>query len=514
MKYTLHIECVLITVLLTFSSNALAKFGVCSDNTGLIGTVIPYDSLGECQSDFTTEYNSMFGFQCVHDPIKFSENIGTPTTGQSWEMSNIVTPYCPVGGGIILWTFCNNGNFNSLTCDDPTFIPKTLGNQPMCLKGNPVHPSTGNKFQIETDFTSDDVLSFTRFYNSMGDVDYHLGKGWSANYFQHLRVLYNDKITSKRMDGQGLYYDCTATGLCATDEDTTTLLEKTAAGYILTTSDDTVEQYDLTGNLLSITSRSGKVQTLNYNTTTALLETVTDTYGRTLTFTYDTQDRLIAATDPDGEVYNYEYDTNDNLIRVTQPDETPGNTTDNPTKKYQYNDINFPNHLTDIIDENSHTYASFGYDAQGRAIFTEHASGNERIDLVYNTDGTTTVTDSLGASNTYSYEITFGVPKTSTVSGSQCGTGCSGEGQAQTYDANGFLASRTDFEGNLTTFINNTRGLQESRTEAVGTPEERTITTEWHPDFRLPTKITEPGKETVFTYDTNGRLLSRTEREI
>jgi len=108
----------------------------------------------------------------------------------------------------------------------------------------------------------------------------------------------------------------------------------------------------------------------------------------------------------------------------------------------------------------------------------------------------------------------FSVPRTTSLAGGQCGFGCENEGQAQTYDTNGFLASRTDFEGSTTNFTNNTRGLQESRTEAVGTPEARTVTTEWHPTFRLPTKITEPGKETLFTYDSQGRLLSRTEREI
>jgi YD repeat-containing protein len=78
-----------------------------------------------------------------------------------------------------------------------------------------------------------------------------------------------------------------------------------------------------------------------------------------------------------------------------------------------------------------------------------------------------------------------------------------------TYDANGFVASRTDFNDIVTTFVNDSRGLQTSRTEAVGTPEERTITTEWHPTFRLPIRITEPGKITTFTYDAQGRLLER-----
>ncbi len=41
------------------------------------------------------------------------------------------------------------------------------------------------------------------------------------------------------------------------------------------------------------------------------------------------------------------------------------------------------------------------------------------------------------------------------------------------------------------------------------------VTTEWHPDFRLPTKITEPDRVTVIIYDpVNGRELSRTEYAV
>ncbi len=54
--------------------------------------------------------------------------------------------------------------------------------------------------------------------------------------------------------------------------------------------------------------------------------------------------------------------------------------------------------------------------------------------------------------------------------------------------------------------------MELSRTEADGTPEARTVTTEWHPDFRLPMRISEADKITEFSYDAQGRLLSRTER--
>ncbi|AOX99914.1 hypothetical protein BJP62_05240 [Jeongeupia sp. USM3] len=54
-----------------------------------------------------------------------------------------------------------------------------------------------------------------------------------------------------------------------------------------------------------------------------------------------------------------------------------------------------------------------------------------------------------------------------------------------------------------------TRNLETSRTEAVGTPQARTISTEWHASFRLPTKVTEPGRVTIYEYDASGNLLKK-----
>ncbi len=42
-------------------------------------------------------------------------------------------------------------------------------------------------------------------------------------------------------------------------------------------------------------------------------------------------------------------------------------------------------------------------------------------------------------------------------------------------------------------------------TDAAAIPQEHTITTEWHADFILPTKITEPEKITEYTYDAQGQ---------
>ena len=87
--------------------------------------------------------------------------------------------------------------------------------------------------------------------------------------------------------------------------------------------------------------------------------------------------------------------------------------------------------------------------------------------------------DAVGANDGSSWTDAF-IHLQDALAVATSGDVCAGGGarmSSTTYDANGFIASRTDANGNVTTTVNNDRGLQESRTEAVGTPEERTITT-------------------------------------
>ena len=93
---------------------------------------------------------------------------------------------------------------------------------------------------------------------------------------------------------------------------------------------------------------------------------------------------------------------------------------------------------------------------------------------------------------------------------------------------NGFKDIVVNWEGNAIDYDFDSRGLEVKRVEGLSstvdqsiipptittaiTSDTYTVLTEWHPDLRLPTKITEPDRVTVITYDpVNGRELSRTE---
>lgn len=283
---------------------------------------------------------------------------------------------------------------------------------------------------------------------------------------------------------------------------------------------DRTEKYDAYGKLISIEDRSGIVHNLTYNPSGGLASIV-DSFGNKLQFTHDAYGNFSTLTDPAGGIYRYAYDASGNLTSVTFPD--------GKVRSYHYNEpaytsgANLPNALTGITDENGMRFATYTYDAQGRAVVTEHAGGVERYVLGYSSDHShTIVTDPLGSQYTHNFQTILGVAKSSGQS-QPAGSGCSAASSHIGYDVNGNAISRADFNGNKTCYAYDlARNLEIARIEGFSsgsncpgdllgyTPtansSERKILTTWHANFRLPTLITEPGRETSYVYDAVGNV--------
>ncbi len=413
-------------------------------------------------------------------------------------------------------------------------------------EGNPCDPATGIKTQGELLYTGQGPfpLALRLTYNARLTNDPRLiwqgiiGKGWIASYERKLNLLANGTVTASRPDGREWFFRIPASGdIYPSDSDVNDKLQRLVDGAGNTTgwmlsaaTGDETELYDTTGKLISITSRAGLVQLPSYSNSATppaiapkpgLLIGVSDQFGRRLNFTYDEKSRVTAITDPAGGQYSFEYDGASggcstpqgnigcwsfNLTKITFPD--------SKTRTFFYNEtarINggtacselpngLPNQLTGIADENGDRFANYEYDCQGRATRTEHAGGAEATAFTYNPDGTTVVTDARGTARTFNFQDVAGVGRN--AGNSLPCEHCTTNIQAATYDANGNIASRTDFNGNLTNYgYDLTRNLETSRTEAFGTPQARTITTQWHPTFRLPAKVAEPLRITSYVYN-------------
>jgi YD repeat-containing protein len=410
--------------------------------------------------------------------------------------------------------------------------------------GNPVNPGTGNKFQAESDLAArgPGSLSLVRYYNS-GRPAYSraLGGYWQHTYTS--RILINGDVnqaTYDRNDGKQLVFNLQS-GVWTGDADVADALtelkdsnlRRTGWKLRLASTDDT-EGYDASGRLISIQTRTGLTQSLTYtdgtdgatsgnggfvldaagNPTAAVLPKgillrVADNFGRTLTFGYDALNRIVKVTDPAGGAISYGYSAQASLVNLTSVTYPDGR-----QRQYQYNEAaqtggaNLPYALTGITDENGARFATFSYDSFGRATQTVHDAGGsnaDRYQLTYNVSGAqTTVTDPLGTVRTHGFQTTVGVVK-NTAQTQPAGLGTGSATNATTYDANGNIASRTDFNGNLTSYSYDlTRNLETSRSEAFGTAQARTIATQWHPVFRLPARVAEPLRTTSYVYNGDG----------
>jgi YD repeat-containing protein len=339
---------------------------------------------------------------------------------------------------------------------------------------------------------------------------------------------------------------------------------------------DIKEKYDANGLLLSITARSGGTQQLTYSTGQSndtsvsrfpanapvcsqvlagatlpanRLLCVTDNWGRQLNFNYDEKGRVIEIKDPANQSTVYEYDGAsagclpaypgsracgaNNLTKVTYPD--------GKSRNYFYNEASRINNgnqctyaaysgngfgallnaMTGLVDENGARHISWTYRCIGDATSSQLANGVEKVTLSYSFWSSgfadTTISHTLGdplapqvTTSAYKADSILGVIKHISVNQpcAECGPIAS-----RTYDANGNVKTATDFNGAVTSFdYDMARNLETSRVEASGTAVARTITTAWHPNYRLPTQISEPKRLTTYTHDANGNVLTRTEQ--
>lgn len=418
-----------------------------------------------------------------------------------------------------------------------------------CKAGNPISILTGNKFQVEPDYygSSSFPLKLTRYYNNNA-TESRWGENWRSDYDSTVIMASNFVVSTAyiyRPDGKIISFNLT-NGQWYPDADVNDRLVQLTdsngafIGWRYTQSNDTFEDYDVNGKLITITNPAGLTRNLTYDVPSTLggdddpetLDMVTGPFGRTLSFTYDSSKRVETMVDPDGQTYYYAYDIDNNLSTITYPDETPADLNDNPVRTYHYEDnqvnINgnrlYPHALTGITNENGDRFATWAYDAQGRAISSEHANGVEHSALDYThiddaSDPRVTVTNPLGKNTTYHFTTLFGVRKVTRVEG-HATPSCVGANQNYTYDANGNRDTVTDWKGNVTNFDYDARNLEIERIEAQGTAEQRTIQTQWHPIFRVPTQIdiydntSTHIKRTTLDYDSAGRLIKRTETDM
>lgn len=412
--------------------------------------------------------------------------------------------------------------------------------------------ATGNVFYAATDYTTagPNPLRFTRYYNSMADgvgygtVAATLDINWRSNYDRYLQIGYDDnsnptQVIAERGDGQQITFNASGGGF-VTDSDADYTLTYDGTNFTLTMPDDSVEVYPASypyncAQVSTITARDGYQQTLTYgsNDTSGhgsyrilanpqvtnyygvcypqFLQSVTDSYGRTLSFTYDANDRLSTVSTPDSLVLTYGFDaTNGQLTSVSY------NTSPTTTTTYEYNDSVSAVALTDIIDENGNDVASWTYDPNTLQAVSSQQGGSlaaNATTFTYNSDGTTTATNANGVADTYSFTTLQGAPKVTSISRAATSSTAAAT-ESFGYDSNGYLNTKTDWNGNTTNYTNDSHGQPTQIVEAYGSGVQRTTNITYDSTWvHLPSTITTPGLTRSFTYDSSGNPLTMTDTD-
>jgi RHS repeat-associated protein len=390
-----------------------------------------------------------------------------------------------------------------------------------CPVGDPIDVGSGNKFQSIVDYQSSgpNRLSFSRYYNSLNVSGASfvslLGMNWSSTYDRYLDVASFGGVATlaviQRANGKVVTFTPNGTNWITDSDVDIQLVQTSPTTWTVTDHDDTVETYSVgtfgNGTLISIATRNGYTQTLQY--TGGQLSSVTDSYNRTLTFSYANGLLQTVAT-PDGLVLTYTYAAVSGANPLTSVSYSTSPVT---SQTYLYENTSLPFALTGIIDEDGNRYATWSYDSYGRALSSQRAGGADLTTVAYDdTTGNRTVTNALGEQMLYKFTTLQNVPKVIEIDRLVSSTTAAAT-ETFTYDANGYLASTTDWNGNLTTYVNDVHGQPTSITEASGTPQARSTTIAYLSNYHLPVSVTTPGLTTTYTYDASGELLTKTDTD-
>ncbi|MFV3372305.1 RHS repeat domain-containing protein [Pseudomonas sp. NY15435] len=356
-------------------------------------------------------------------------------------------------------------------------------------EAEPINVSIGNNYLSETDYSSGKSLplTFIRRYNSSDGL-------WRHNFSTHLRFAGSKYASVVMNDGREHFFIIDGATVTS-DTPASGTLSKVLNGWNYLSTNNEIFQFDNTGKLTQWTMSTGTAVQLSYSDNQI---TIISNSGDSLSLIEDQHSQPLTLSTTSAQII-YEYDNKNHLkSRVTS---SKGKTS---LRQYHYEDTLSSKLLTGITNENGVRYATWSYDDQGRTLSNEHINGTAKMMLAYHLDGSTTVTNEHGKETTYRFQAIQGIKRITDIEG-QPSPNCASSNSTFTYDARGLLQTKTDAKGNVTTYDYNARGLETSRTEASGTPQARTITTEWHPTLYLKTKVTEPNRITTYQYDTQGR---------
>ncbi|QBG35422.1 RHS repeat-associated core domain-containing protein [Litorilituus sediminis] len=456
--------------------------------------------------------------------ISFSEKSSAGPVG----VKNCQTRYTNSGGGNVSQTVCwwtlyhiegggsggsdsggssgsDSGGGGGSGGSTSTTTPTTPPTESSC-GGNPVLIASGKKYQHSIDHQSvNPWLNVERFYSQTQNNIGMYGHKWMSNHDLSLIIHRNDdgEPTSamlNRPDGSNIYllYNSSDENWFHLDGQFAAFgFSDEAQLWLYQAPNGITENYSNQGQLIS--RFNAQRQGAFYLYEEGDLVEVQTTSGQSLLIEYNEQG-LVSIIKVGGVNYQYSYTPENLLETVIQADNTH--------YKYGYNDERYQGVLTSV-HINHKLYAQWEYDDKARAIYSEHAGGAERTEFTYHDNNSTTIKNALGKETTYHFTTVNGKKLPELVEGHESGN-CYAAHKVYSYDEYGNKDKITDWQGNITDYDFNSRGLLEQKVEAFGTVNAQTTQYQWHYQYPLLLNTITDHITTDFVYDDNFRLITKT----
>ncbi|NOH00462.1 MAG: hypothetical protein HND47_00085 [Chloroflexi bacterium] len=405
--------------------------------------------------------------------------------------------------------------------------------------GGPINTRTGGYDYTETDLsfiTTAGELGFVRTYSSLTlDLQTNLSPGWTHN--QDMRLIFEDDpggeagvvLLKSRSANQYSFYEKADGTYEAAPGIRATLVRTSSTRYTVTDTNQNVYLFDENGRIISFAISQGRSWIYSYNSD-GHLDRVTANNGTSyLQFGYDLQGRIVSVSDHISREVSFGYDSAGDLTTFI---DVLGQ-----TWTYTYDNTH---RITQVTAPDQSIVEHTEYDAQGRAVRQYDGENNLVVELIYNTDGTTTVKDGMGNEQTHKYDargtlvvetnavgadmnteygMNFQPTKVTNAAGhtlfmtwSADGvdlltkTDAAGNTTHNTYDALHNLTSTTDPAGNTTRYTYDGKLLLSS-IDALGGETRYTYT----PEGYLESVTDSSGRVTRYTYTTFGQRESMTD---
>lgn len=426
-----------------------------------------------------------------------------------------------------------------------------------CGFGKPIFPLTGTKrnvVNIGNQFGA--TFPFDMAYDTVSKLPANdagakwaalplasFGELWSSSLHRRIVLEQGGSVTSAKAHrglGRWIAFVRNAAGAFVSAANVTDRLTRLGDGgwQYVDVSSSAIERYDTTGKIVAINVADGDRLDFFYSGP-GLLAEVRNRVGKSYLLTYESPTdpaqppRISAVTDAAGGITRFHYDLAGNLERIVWPDLT--------SRAFLYESAPLPWAMTGVVDETGSRAANYGYDASGRAVLTEGAGGTERFSVEWGLPPAIEISDTYDpVARVIWRDHYFVVPEgtfvmqpngerlalgvTSVLGGPEltsrsqpAGSGCAASVRTMARDSNGNVASQDDFNGIRTCHAHDPgRNLETGRVEGLagatscaavvvaGAPlpvGATKVSTEWHPDWRKPTRTAEPRKVTTVIYN-------------